>query len=181
MADTREFKAAGLQLGCAPATGLIQLRLRADDVGARAIAAGAIGAALPTGPARPIGATGLRLYWTAPDAVLLDVGHDDVRAWITRLARALEGRHVALHALGDARTRFIVAGSAARRVLAKGMGIDLDPRGFPVGSAALTKLAQLTVLIECTHDEPVFALLAERPVEEHLWSWLIDCAHSLPR
>ncbi len=181
MADSREFKAAGLQLGCAPASGLIQLRLRADDVESRAIAAGALGAALPTDPARPIGATGLRLYWTAPDAVLLDVGQDDVAGWIAKLAQALDGRHVALHALGDARTRFIVAGGSARQVLAKGMGIDLDPRRFPVGAAALTRLAQLTVLIECTHHEPVFALIVERQVEDHLWSWLVDAARSLPR
>jgi sarcosine oxidase, subunit gamma len=181
MPESREFKAAGLQLGCAPAPGLILLRLRADDVEARAIAAGALGVALPTDPARPIGATGLRLYWTAPDAVLLDVGQDDVERWIDRLTGALDGRHAALHALGDARTRFIVAGSSARQVLAKGTGIDLDPRRFPVGGAALTRLAQLGVLIECTHDKPVFALIVERPVEDHLWSWLVDAARSLPR
>lgn len=180
MADTREFQASGLQLGRAPANGLIALRLRADDLEARTAAAAALGAALPTSPARPIGATGLRLYWTAPDAVLLDVGQDDVDGWTKRLAAALDGRHAAIHPLGDARTRFIVAGTAARRVLAKGTGIDLDPRSLPIGGAALTRLARIPVLMECTHAEPVFAILAERPLEEHLWAWLVDAARSLP-
>jgi sarcosine oxidase subunit gamma len=180
MSDARAFQTSGLRLGRAPAAGLIVLRVRADDVEARTAAAAALGAALPTGPARPIGATGLRLYWTAPDAVLLDVGQDEVAAWTSRLARALAGRHAAVHALGDARTRFVLAGSGARGVLAKGTGIDLDPRSFPIGGAALTRLAQIPVLIECTHAEPVFALLAERPLEEHLWTWLVDAARSLP-
>lgn len=181
MSETRAFQTPGLRLGRAPASGLIVLRVRANDVETRTAAATALGAALPTGPARPIAATGLRLYWTAPDTVLLDVGQDDVAAWTARLARALAGRHAAVHDLGDARTRFVVAGSAARGVLAKGTGIDLDPRGLPIGGAALTRLAQIPVLIECTHAEPIFAILAERPLETHLWTWLVDAARSLPR
>ncbi len=181
MSDARSFQTHGLRLSHAPAPGLIVLRLRADDADARAALAAALGAALPTGPARPTVAAGLRLYWTAPDSVLLDVGPDDVAAWIARLASALAGRHAAVHALGDARTRFVVAGTAARGVLAKGTGIDLDPRSFPVGGAALTRLAQIPVLIACTHAEPSFAILAERPLETHLWTWLVDAARSLPR
>lgn len=181
MADTREFQASGLQLGRAPAGGLVVLRLRADDVEARAVAAAELGATLPTSPARPIAGRGFRLYWTAPDAVLIDVGQDDAAAWATRLRRALDGRHATVQPLSDARTRFIVAGSAARAVLARGTGIDLDPRSFPIGGAALTRLAQIPVLLECTHEEPVFAILADRPLEEHLWDWLVDAAQSLPR
>lgn len=181
MSEIRSFQTPGLRLGYAPAPGLIVLRLRADDHDTRRAAADALGAALPTGPARPTVATGLRLYWTAPDTVLLDAGQDDVAAWVARLASGLAGHHAAVHALGDARTRFVAAGSAARGVLAKGTGIDLDARSFPIGGTALTRLAQIPVLIECTHVEPIFAILAERPLETHLWTWLVDAARSLPR
>ncbi len=181
MSKACSFQAPGLRLSRAPAPGQVLLRLRAVDHETRNAAAAALGAALPTGPARPTTATGLRLYWTAPDTVLLDAGQDDGATWIARLASGLAGRHAAVHALGDARTRFVVAGAAARDVLAKGTGIDLDPRSFPVAEARLTRLAQIPVLIECTHAEPVFAILADRPLETYLWAWLVDAARSLPR
>jgi sarcosine oxidase subunit gamma len=180
MSETNRIDAAGVSLSRAAAPGLVVLRLRAGDTAARGAAAALLGTALPSGPAHPVLGAGLDLYWTAPDALLLDAGDADAaRALVERLASGLAGHHAACHALGDARTRFSLAGPAARVLLAKGTGIDLDPRVFAPGMAALTRFAQIPALLVFRGEAAGYALLADRPLETYLWDWLADAARSL--
>lgn len=181
MSERRRFEAPGLVLTCAPAPGLIVLRLRADDPDARAIAAGVLGVTLPSGPARPVLGPAQDVFWTAPDAFLLDAGSAEVASNVAAgLRAALAGRHAACHPIGDARTRFEVAGDAAPGVLEKGTGIDLDPRVFTPGSAALARFASLTVLLVRRDAAPALAILADRPAGTYLWDWLTDAARGTP-
>jgi heterotetrameric sarcosine oxidase gamma subunit len=174
------LEADRIAIDCGAAPGLLLLRLRADDAAARAAAAAALGTTLPRGPATPVASPGLTLYWTAPDAVLIDAGTAEARAALqARLAPALCGHHAALVALGHARCRATLRGPGAGRLLAKGTGLDLDPERFPAGTAALTRLALVTVLLHRLDDTPCFALYADRAAETYLRAWLTDAARDL--
>ncbi len=181
MSEPGRFEAPGLVLTRAPAPGLVVLRLRADDPASRAVAAMFLRVALPSGPARPVLGPASDIFWTAPDAFLLDAGSAEAAAGLADgLRAALAGRHAACHPAGDARVRFDVAGDAAPGLLAKGTGIALDARVFAPGSAALTRFASLPVLLVRRDAAPVFALFADRPLEAYLWDWLIDAARGGP-
>lgn len=181
MSEPSRFEVPGLVLTRAPAPGLIVLRLRADDAGARTAAAAALGAALPPGPARPVLGPPRDIFWTAPDAFLLDAGSAEAAAGLAcELRAALAGRHAACHPIADARACFGVAGAAAAGLLAKGTGIDLDPRVFVPGSAALSRLASLPALIVRRDAAPAFAIFVDRPAGTYLWDWLTDAARSVP-
>lgn len=177
MSERLRFEAPGVVLAEAPASGLVVLRLRADDLAARAAAAAILGVRLPAGPAHPVLGAPHDLFWTAPDAVLADAGTASAAAaLVDRLRAGLAGHHAACHAIGDARVRFDVAGAAARGLLAKGTGIDLDARVFAPGTAALTRFALLPVLLVCRDATPGFSIFADRPVAAYLWDWLVDAA-----
>lgn len=75
----------------------------------------------------------------------------------------------------DAFATFVVEGSLARTLLAKGCGLDLDPKCFPEGRCARTRFAQLPVILECL-GESRFELAAARSYSNYLHEWLIDAA-----
>jgi sarcosine oxidase, subunit gamma len=70
-------------------------------------------------------------------------------------------------------------GTAARDVLASGCGLDLHPRAFPVGRCTRTRLAQLAVVIECTHSEPQYELYVGASYLPYLQAWLEDAASAI--
>jgi sarcosine oxidase subunit gamma len=67
-------------------------------------------------------------------------------------------------------------GSAVRRLLAKGCGLDLDPTRFAAGRCTRTRLAQLAVVIDCTDSSPHFDLYVGRSYLTYLKAWLLDAA-----
>lgn len=175
MAETRSLDVNGLRLTCEAPAGLVVLRVRADDAESRRVLASSLGVALPASPSTPILAPAMRVFWTAPDALLLDAGSASDAASLTgRLARAVTGCHVAMHDASDARTRFVLIGARACAFLAKATSIDLDPRAFPVGAAAMTRFAGLTALLFHRDATPSFEVLVDRPLEAWLWAWLED-------
>jgi sarcosine oxidase subunit gamma len=162
-------------IGRSPPTQLIAIRVRADDVAARAAVVEALGMELPSEPQRPSVARGSRIFWVAPDHFLLAVGTDG-RATAAQLCDALRVWHIAVLDVTDTRTVFTVSGPAARELLAGGTGVDLHPRAFRTGGAALTRFAALSVLLTQISEVPAFELFAERAAEEYLWKWLNDAA-----
>jgi sarcosine oxidase, subunit gamma len=78
--------------------------------------------------------------------------------------------------LTDGTATLVVRGSAAREVLSKGCGLDLDPRTFPPGRCARTRFAQIPVVIECLEDPARFELHMARSYLHYLHSWLTDAA-----
>ena len=173
MSDRRDFQTPRLRLVAEPSGGLVALRIRADDHETRAMAGAALALQLPASPRRPARRADLIAYWTAPSAWLLA---GDAAAIVARVSGVLAGAHAAIIDISDARTRFTIAGPAARDLLAKGTGIDLAPTQFGAGDAALARFADLAVLLDCVSDAPLFNLIADRPATEHLWAWLLDAA-----
>ncbi len=73
---------------------------------------------------------------------------------------------------------FIVAGPSAREALARLCRLDLDPRFFPVGNAATTLMAQVSVTLALVGEGPTFLLLTPATTARHLREALGHAAHS---
>jgi len=78
--------------------------------------------------------------------------------------------------LGSARTCFIISGTKAAIVLAKGTSIDLHPSVFPAGSAAATRISHFSALIWQLDMEDGFLILTPRSYAHSFYDWLVLAA-----
>jgi sarcosine oxidase subunit gamma len=69
-----------------------------------------------------------------------------------------------------------VEGAAAREILSKSCGLDLDSRTFPAGLCTRTRLANLPVVVDYIDPWPRFDLYVGRSHLTYLKSWLEDAA-----
>ena len=80
---------------------------------------------------------------------------------------------------GDARMFVRVAGPSSRDMLAKLLPLDIHPRAFPPGSAAITHAAHIGVMV-WRSDKPrttdCFILACSRSYAQSLWHALMDAA-----
>ena len=87
------------------------------------------------------------------------------------LARDLAERLKGLASISDqsgGRTVLRISGPRARDVLAKGLPIDLDPRGFPLGSAATSTISLMGVQLWQTGDPQSYDIAIFRSVSAEL-------------
>jgi sarcosine oxidase subunit gamma len=95
------------------------------------------------------------------------------------LARDLAQRLKGLASVSDqsgGRTVLRISGTRARDVLAKGLPIDLDPRFFPLGSAATSTISLMGVQIWQTDDTRSYDIAVFRSVSASFWRWLTASA-----
>lgn len=95
------------------------------------------------------------------------------------LARNLSETLAGLASISDqsgGRTVLRISGPHARDVLAKGLPIDLDPRAFPLGSAATSAISHMGVQLWQLDDTRSYDLAIFRSVSESFWSWLTASA-----
>jgi methylglutamate dehydrogenase subunit D len=91
------------------------------------------------------------------------------------LARDLSAKLKGLASVSDqsgGRTVLRISGPRARDVLAKGLPIDLDPRAFPLGSAATTAISHIGVQLWQGDDTRGYDLAIFRSLSESFWRWL---------
>jgi methylglutamate dehydrogenase subunit D len=74
------------------------------------------------------------------------------------------------------RTVLRMGGNRARDVLAKGLPIDLDPRAFPLGSAATSAISHIGVQLWQADDTRSYDLAIFRSLSESFWRWLAASA-----
>jgi len=74
------------------------------------------------------------------------------------------------------RTVLRVSGNRARDVLAKGLPLDLDPRAFPLGSAATSAISHIGVQLWQADDTRSYDLAIFRSLSESFWRWLTTSA-----
>ena len=67
-----------------------------------------------------------------------------------------------------------LAGPAAREVLVRGCRLDLDPQAFPVGAAAATIMAQVSVILAALPSGVL--LLTPSSTARHVHAWLAHAA-----
>ena len=97
----------------------------------------------------------------------------------SRLAAELHerlGDVAAVNDQGDGHALLRLSGSAARNVLAKGCGIDLHHKAFPVNASAGTAIAHIGVTLWRCEDAPdgapVFEIMLFRSLAQSFWHWL---------
>jgi sarcosine oxidase subunit gamma len=95
------------------------------------------------------------------------------------LARDLDQKLKGLASISDqsgGRTVLRISGPRARDVLAKGLPIDLDPRAFPLGSAATSTISLMGVQTWQTDDVRSYDIAMFRSVSQSFWRWLTASA-----
>ena len=105
-----------------------------------------------------------RLWFIADDARLM-----------SRFDGAVTDEEAMLLDLSDSRTILRIAGEEARRVLAKGVAVDLHTSVFPVQAIAHTMVEHAGVLLHRVGPE-AFELYVPRSYSANLWHWLTESA-----
>lgn len=156
----------------------IGLRVVADTPSAAALEA-ALSGPLPEGVGDVTELPGDRhVLWLAPDEFLLitpdeaDGGDDPVRITdeLTAALGELPGQVVDLSAN---RTTLELRGPRAQEVLDKSCRLDLDPVAFPVGSALVTLLGTVGVVLwRVTPD--TWRIMPRSSFATHTAQWLLD-------
>jgi sarcosine oxidase subunit gamma len=115
---------------------------------------------------------GTTVLWLAPEEFLLVSGEPgaDLTA---RLVTALRGEPGSAVDLSANRTTFELTGPSALDVLQKGCPLDLHPRSFAVGSAYLTTVGPVAVVL-WKAGEQTYRLLPRSSFADFLGRWLVD-------
>ena len=135
----------------------------AESIGAK------LGLAPPVGPqvARDAATT---LVGTAP-GMWLAIAEDGRPGWVEQLSEALAGAA----SVSDQSSGYLVlriSGDGAQALLQKGAFIDLDPSVFPAGSAAVTVIAHIGVILWKVDDAPTFDVALFRSFEGSFSDWI---------
>ncbi len=126
---------------------------------------------------RRVGATStgtIRVLCLAPGEWLI-LAQESSAELQARLQPSLRSQGLTFTDWSDGFATFVVEGSMARTLLAKGCGLDLHPQSFPEGRCARTRFAQLPVILQCLSTSR-FEVAAARSYSSCLHEWLIDAA-----
>lgn len=96
-------------------------------------------------------------------------------ALASKLAAKLQGVASVSDQSGG-RTVLRVSGNRARDVLAKGLPLDLDPRAFPLGSAATSAISHIGLQLWQADDTRSYDIAIFRSLSESFWRWLTASA-----
>ncbi|MCH6471669.1 sarcosine oxidase subunit gamma [Sinomonas terrae] len=189
-ADLRRSPAAHLaaQFAAAEVTGLHSLALREAPfrtmVGLRVVPGTdaarrveeRLGAPLPARCGEVAVGAGSSVLWLGPDEFLVvsPLGSTvDPAEATARLVEAIGGQPGSAVDLSANRTTFELTGKAARDVLEKGCALDLHPRAFAVGSAYVTQLGPVPILLWRTGNE-TWEIFPRASFADYLGRWLLD-------
>jgi sarcosine oxidase, subunit gamma len=157
---------------------LAELRF-AEQIGLRVrppVAAYLAGVPLPLEPNRVASMRAVRTLWLGPDEWLVTAPENGAPDLLGRISRALAGRPAMVTDLSASRGIIEISGSQARRLLAKGCGLDLHPRAFGPGHCAQTLFAHLPVILDQLTAAPTYRLFVRRSSARWVVEWLIDAA-----
>ncbi|MEZ5773303.1 MAG: sarcosine oxidase subunit gamma family protein [Hyphomicrobiaceae bacterium] len=166
--------AMGLRLGENPHFSLVQIAGFASTfAGLQGEIASLLGGPVPQ-LARTPEKTAAGLVFRTGHAQLWVIGPE--RSDLSAKARAAipAGKGVVTD-LSSARTRLFVEGEAAASTLAKGIPLDLDPGAFPVGTAAMTGVHHVPILLH-RPGERRFDIYVMRTFALFAFEWLADAA-----
>ncbi|ATG51206.1 sarcosine oxidase subunit gamma [Brachybacterium vulturis] len=157
-----------------PFTVQIGLRAEIGSPSARALES-ELGLELPPHHGSTTGdADGLHVLWLAPDDFLaVDVSRAQRTGDEQRCAAALEGKPGLAVDLSGNRTVLELSGHSAREVLEKSCHADLHPREFTIGTAIVTALGTVPVILHRSAEE-TFRILPRASFADFLVRWLLD-------
>lgn len=136
-----------------------------------------LGLPLPSGHGQVTGdPAGQHVLWMSPDEFLaVDVSRQQAPGDSQALEDALEGLPGQAVDLSANRTILELTGPRARQVLEKGCHIDLHPRAFPTGSAVVSGLGLVPVILHKFADDG-FRVYPRASFADYLGRWLLDAA-----
>lgn len=145
---------------------LIARKGRADDLAAAIRSR--YGLELPTTPKR-VEQGGLAFIWSGPGQWLAVA--EDRRDLARELAETI-GAFAAVSDQSDGLAVLRISGPRARDALIKGVGLDLHPRAFGPGDAAVTVIAHVGAQLWQLDDRPTYEIAIYRSFAGSLWRWL---------
>lgn len=125
---------------------------------------------LPNAPRRT-GGNEIAFIWAGPNQWLVAMASPPTVGLDAVLAAAL-GRHAAIVEQSHARTLLRISGPRVRDALAKGLALDLHPRAFTPGHAAMTTVAHIAVHLWQLDDTPTYEIAVPRSNTSSFWHWL---------
>ena len=160
-----------LRTGVALAT-VIACKGRASELKPRV--KDAFGLELPV-RARRVASGSIAFAWAGPGHWLASRAGIDGRTFETRLRGELANL-ASVSDQSDGRILVRVGGARVRDALAKGLMIDLHPRAFAPGDAAVTSVAHIGVHLWQLDAAPTYEFAVFRSFGAAFWQWLMASA-----
>lgn len=164
---------AGVTLAWRPQVSLASVMARKGqhDVVSRNVRE-AFGLSLPVSPMCVTDGT-TAFVWAGPGHWLAVTENDDPLTFEARLRARLQGC-ASICGQSDGRAIIRICGPKARDALAKIVPIDLHPREFVSGHAAVTLAGHIGVHLWQIDAVPSYDIAVFRSLAAALWQWLID-------
>lgn len=152
------------------------LSIMARKAADRTAIGAAFGCPVPEGPAWSAGRR-WSMVAVAPGSWLA-IGEIPGQGWYERLERELQGV-ASLSDQSGAYLLFRISGDRARDLLQRGVFIDLHPTRFGPGSAAVTMIGHVDIILWQSSEAPEFGLAVPRSVAASFRHWLEVTAEAL--
>lgn len=168
----------GVRIREVPFRTMVGLRAAPGSAAADRLAAH-LGVRLPASCGAVTTGDGFSVLWLSPDEYLVVSGPStppsaEAPRQLTRgLAEALGGQPGSAIDLSANRTTFELSGPMARDVLEKGCPLDLHPRAFESGTAYVTTIGSVPVIVWKLEQERYW-VLPRASFADFLGRWLLD-------
>jgi sarcosine oxidase, subunit gamma len=150
---------------------MVGLRSAPGSAGAERLRA-ALGSPLPSACGSVTTGDAGSVLWLSPDEFLV-VSDEPPAPLASRLRAALGDGPGSVVDLSANRTTFELAGASARATLEKGCPLDLHPRAFEIGTAYVTLLGSVPVVLWRVGEE-LYRILPRSSYADFLGRWLLD-------
>jgi sarcosine oxidase subunit gamma len=131
-----------------------------------------LGTPLPSACGSVTTGDGVSVLWLSPDEFLV-VSDEEPAQLTSRLLEALGDERGSVTDLSANRTTLELAGASARETLEKGCPLDLHPRAFESGSAYVTLIGSVPVVLWKV-DEERYRIMPRSSFADFLGRWLLD-------
>ncbi len=131
-----------------------------------------LGIALPLEPNTVSSKKDIRALWLAPDEWLI-ISSKPADGYLDKLAKELDGQHVAYTNVDANRVVLQISGSNKHEVMMKSCEMDLHPEVFGTGQVVQTLLAGVPVIIEQVDDDS-FLVYIRNSFAKFCSEWLVD-------
>jgi sarcosine oxidase, subunit gamma len=132
-----------------------------------------LGVSLPSACGAVTTGDGVSVLWLSPDEFLVVSDERQPAPLTTTLVETLRGEPGSATDLSANRTTLELGGPTAREVLEKGCPLDLHPRAFEVGTAYVTRIGPVPVILwKVTED--LYRILPRSSFADFLGRWLLD-------
>jgi sarcosine oxidase subunit gamma len=160
---------------------LLNLRCRTQDARMLAALGDALGMPLPVEPNRVSGDDERAVLWLGPDEWLVLAADGEEHGLEKQLrAAADDDAWLSVVDVSHNYTGLMLAGPAARDVLAKGCPLDLHRLKFRPGDCAQTVLAGVRVLLRSPQQSEAIELWVRNSFARYTAHWLLDAMAEFP-